>query len=222
MSKPENRLSRREVLGMAVGLGSWALSISVFAQDATRLFTPPLTLGPFYPQVKPLDQDADLTLIKGRTTRAEGQIIHVAGRVLNLKGEAVKDARIEIWQADSHGRYAHNSDKNPAQLDSGFQGYAVLQTDNDGRYRFKTIKPAPYPGLIAGKRTPHIHFEVSGKNDRLVTQMFFPDEPLNAQDNILQNVRPLHREAAIAKPLTNKEIAADELMFGWDIVLVSG
>jgi protocatechuate 3,4-dioxygenase, beta subunit len=222
MGKSENRLSRREVLGMAVGLGSWALSTSVFAQDATRLFTPPLTLGPFYPQVKPLDQDADLTLIKGRTTRAEGQVIHVAGRVLNLKGEAVKDARIEIWQADSHGRYAHNSDKNPAQLDSGFQGYAVLQTDNDGRYRFKTIKPAPYPGLIAGKRTPHIHFEVFGKNDRLVTQMFFPDEPLNAQDNILQNVRPSHREGAIAKPLTNKEIAADELMFGWDIVLISG
>ena len=222
MSKSENRLSRREVLGMAVCLGSWALSTSVFAQDATRLFTPPLTLGPFYPQVKPLDQDADLTLIKGRTTRAEGQVIHVAGRVLNLKGEAVKDARIEIWQADSHGRYAHNSDKNPAQLDSGFQGYAVLQTDNDGRYRFKTIKPAPYPGLIAGKRTPHIHFEVFGKNDRLVTQMFFPNEPLNAQDNILQNVRPSHREGAIAKPLTNKEIAADELMFGWDIVLISG
>ena len=76
--------------------------------------------------------------------------------------------------------------------------------------------------VVAGKRTPHIHFEVLGRNDRLVTQMFFPDEPLNAQDNILQNVRPSHREAAIAKQVTNKEIAADELMFVWDIVLISG
>jgi protocatechuate 3,4-dioxygenase, beta subunit len=222
MSKSEELLSRRKVLGMAVGAGGWVLSNSVLAQDTTRVFTPPLTPGPFYPQIKPQDQDVDLTLIKRRSTRAEGQIIHVAGRVLNLKGEPVKAARIEIWQANSHGRYAHTSDPNPASLDPNFQGFAVLHTDNHGRYRFKTIKPAAYPGLIGGKRTPHIHFEVFGKNDRLVTQMFFPDEPLNEQDNILQSVRPSRRDAAIAKLIPTKEVPAAELMFGWDIVLISG
>jgi len=221
MSKSEV-FSRRKVLGMAVGLGGWVLSNSILAQETSRPFTPPLTAGPFYPQIKPLDQDVDMTLLKGRSTRAAGQIIHVAGRVRDLKGEPVKDARIEIWQADSHGRYAHKSDKNPASLDTNFQGFAVLQTDSEGRYRFKTIKPAPYPGLIAGTRTPHIHFEVFGKNDRVVTQMFFPGEPLNEQDTILQNVRPSQRAATIATLIPTKEIAADELMFGWDIVLISG
>lgn len=222
MIKSEELLSRRKVLAMAVGLGGLALSNSILAQDTSRLFTPPLTAGPFYPQVKPLDQDVDMTLLKGRSTRAEGQIIHVAGRVMNLKGEPVKDARIEIWQADSHGRYAHKSDKNPAALDTNFQGFAVLQTDNEGRYRFKTVKPGPYPGLIGGKRTPHIHFEVFGKNDRVLTQMFFAGEPLNEQDTIFQNVRPSQRAATIATLIPTKEIAADELMFGWDIVLISG
>lgn len=222
MNRSEKRWSRREVLGMAVGLGGLVLSESVFGQDASRLFTPPLTMGPFYPQLKPLDQDADLTLIKGQSKRAEGQIIHVVGRVTNLKGESVKDAKIEIWQADSHGRYSHKSDPNPAQLDDGFQGYAVLQTDHEGRYRFKTVKPGAYPGLIAGTRTPHIHFEVLGKNDRMVTQMFFPDEPLNQHDTILQGVAPARRAATIAKLMPSKDVPASELMFGWNIVLISG
>src|SRR5262249_49574822 len=162
MSKNGTLWSRREVLGLTVGLGSWALNNPAFAQETRRMFTQPLTLGPFYPQVKPLDQDADLTMIKGRNVRAEGKIIHITGGVSNRKGEPVQDARIEIWQADSHGRYAHKSDQNPAPRDANFQGFAVLKTDNEGRYRFKTIKPGAYPGLIAGTRTPHIHFDVFG------------------------------------------------------------
>jgi protocatechuate 3,4-dioxygenase beta subunit len=207
---------------MMAGIG--AFSVTGFPQTADRKVTPPLTMGPFYPQVKPLDQDADLTVIKGGAARAEGRFIHVAGRIVNVKGEPVKNARIEIWQADSRGRYAHKSDPNKAKLDTNFQGYSVLESDSEGRYRFKTVMPAPYPGLIAGMRTPHIHFDVFGKYDRVVTQMFFPNEPLNQTDRIFQEVRNDAGRAALTAKLLSPtaDVGKDELLYGWDCVLVTG
>lgn len=215
-------LSRRELLGMTVGLGGMA--ISGIAQTAERMFTPPLALGPFYPQIKPLDRDADLTIIKGRKVHAEGKIIHVTGRVLNVKGKPVRNARMEIWQADSRGRYSHRSDPNKAILDTNFQGYCALKTDDQGRYRFKTIMPASYPGLIAGMRAPHIHFEVFGKNDRTVTQVFFPGEKLNDQDTILQGLRGDKPKSAVMMSVLppTKDIGPNETLFGWDCVLLTG
>lgn len=214
--------TRRQVLGMMAGVG--VFSVAGRSQVADRTVTPPLTMGPFYPQVKPLDQDADLTLIKGGAGRAEGKVIHVTGHILNQRGEPVKDARIEIWQADSHGRYAHKSDANKATLDTNFQGYCVLRTDADGRYRFKTVMPAPYPGLLGGTRTPHIHFDVSGKYDRIVTQMFFPNEPLNRTDRIFQEIRSdAGRAALTAKVLPwIPGMGNEEIIFGWDCVLSTG
>src|SRR5258708_32638846 len=90
-------------------------------------------------------QPADLTRVSGRSGRAEGQMLNVMGRVLNLTGEPVRNAKVEVWQANAHGRYTHPSDPNPAPLDPNFEGAAVLTTDSEGRYRFKTIKPAAYP-----------------------------------------------------------------------------
>src|SRR6266436_4283666 len=135
MSTP-NRISRRHVLGMAVAGGSLVMSGGVsivFAQPLRR--TPDQILGPFYPVRKPLDQDADLTTIAGKPGRAEGQVMHVMGRVLNVAGHPVHGARVEIWQANTHGRYTHPSDTNPAPLDPHFEGFAVLTTDAEGRYR---------------------------------------------------------------------------------------
>jgi protocatechuate 3,4-dioxygenase beta subunit len=229
MHKQEKGFSRRQLLQMAIGVGGVALTglaNLAFAQEARRVFTPPLTLGPFYPMVKPLDQDADLTaVLAGKRTRAQGKVIHLMGRVLNLKGEPVSGAKVEIWQADTHGRYSHLSDPNPAPLDPNFQGYGVQTTDAQGRYRFKTIKPGGYPGFVPGigMRTPHIHFDVSGKIDRLVTQMFFPDEPLNEQDVILQSLKGPGKEAVFAKPMpSTKEIEAGAMSLVWDIVLLKG
>ena len=226
MNKQEKGLSRRQMLEMAIGLGGFALSGktgSVFAQEAKRLFTPPLTLGPFYPQIKPLDQDDDLTVLAGRAGRAQGKIIHLTGRVLNLKGEPVSGAKVQIWQADVNGRYTHDSDPNPGLRDPNFQGYSVQKTDAEGRYRFKTIKPGAYPGLIAGMRTPHIHFEVDGKVDRVITQVFFPNEPLNEQDRILHSIKGPHKEALIVKLMPpSKEMEADSVHAIWDVVLLKG
>jgi len=227
MDKQRKGLSRREMLEMAIGAGGLALygdTASALARLPTeRVFTPSIILGPFYPQIKPSDQDPDLTVLAGRQKRAAGEVVYLTGRVSNLKGEPVSGAKISIWQANTHGRYTHKSDQNTAPLDPNFQSYGFQTTDPEGRYRFKTIKPGPYPAPVVGMRAPHIHFEVEAKYDRLITQMFFPNEPLNEQDHFLQFVKGPYREAVIARlaPSTNG-IEADAISFAWDIVLWSG
>jgi protocatechuate 3,4-dioxygenase, beta subunit len=230
MNEQEKVFSRRQMLEMAVGFGGLAaFGGSVFAQEAKRLSTPEIAMGPFYPVLKPLDKDADLTTIAGKTGRAEGKIVHLTGRVLNQKGEPVVGAKIEIWQANTHGRYTHPTDPNTAPLDPNFQGFAVLTTDKEGRYRFKTIKPGPYSVGPTVQRTPHIHFDVEGKANRLVTQMFFPDEPLNDKDPLFLELRsrfehskqPVsNADVIIAKSLPpTKEIEAGATLLNWDIIL---
>jgi len=111
-------ISRRQVLGLAVAGGSVVLfgSVRTVCAQAFRR-TPDQIMGPFYPVVKPLDQDADLTTIAGKPGRAEGQVLHVMGRVVTVAGHPVPGARLEIWQANTYGRYTHPSDTNPAPLD---------------------------------------------------------------------------------------------------------
>src|SRR5262249_24615536 len=114
------------------------------------------------------------------------------------------------------------SDTNPAPLDPNFQGYGVQITDAEGRYRFKTIKPGAYPVSADRVRTPHIHFDVTGQKDRLVTQMYFPNEPLNEKDFIF-NTLGSDKDAAIGKVLApTKELEPDSLLVTWDIVLNKG
>lgn len=216
-------MSRRHVLGMAVAVGSLALSggvTAVLAQAFKR--TPGQILGPFYPVLKPLHQGADLTTIPGKPGHAAGQAIHVMGRVLNLQGQPVQGAKVEIWQANTHGRYNHPSDTNPAPLDPNFEGFAVLTTDAEGRYRFKTIKPGPYPAGPDLIRPPHIHFEVTGQINRLVTQMYFAGEPLNDKDPFLQGAGASKERLIVDLRPPTRELEPDSLMAVWDIVLDKG
>jgi protocatechuate 3,4-dioxygenase beta subunit len=181
-------LGRRELLRMSAviaGLGLVGAANLARAQAALQR-TPGQILGPFYP-LKELPQNSDLTQVPGRPGRAQGQVLNVMGRVLNLSGEPVRNARIEVWQANAFGRYTHPSDTNPAPLDPNFDGSAVLATDAEGRYRFKTIKPAAYPAGPTMMRPAHIHFQVSGKEDRLITQMYFEGDPYNASDPFLNS-----------------------------------
>lgn len=183
--------------------------------------TPSTILGPYYPVIRPVERDTDLTRLSGHRSRARGQVIHVAGRVLNQRGEPLRGARVELWQANSAGRYNHRSDPNPAPLDPDFQGYGVQITDREGRFRFTTIKPGPYP-FEGGTRAPHLHFQVTGRAERRVTQMFFAGEPLNGQDYVLQSV-PRRRENMVADllPAGADEDPATRLV-QWDIVLRRG
>ena len=221
--KAHHGISRRHVLGMLVAVGGLTMSGGVRAVLAQALKrTPGEILGPFYPVLKPLDQDADLTAIAGRPGRAMGQVIYVMGRVVNLQGQPVRGARVELWQANTHGRYDHPSDTNPAPLDPNFQGFAVQTTDGEGRYRFKTVKPGAYPATPNWMRPPHLHFDVTGKSNRVITQMYFPGEPLNDKDLLLQNIRS-NKEGLLGKVLPpTPEVEPDSLMVVWDIVLDKG
>lgn len=220
----QDGFSRRRLLQMAAAVGSLALAgraVSALAAPLRR--TPAQILGPFYPVLKPLDQDADLTMVRGREGRARGQVVHVAGRVLDSRGRPVGDARIEVWQANARGRYAHASDRHDAPLDPGFEGYALLRTDGDGRYRFKTIKPGAYPDDGSGAmRAPHIHFDVCGRINRLVTQMYFANEPLNDSDRFLRTAGARRSQLIVATTPLPHEHGDTALLATWDIVLEDG
>src|SRR5215204_5293133 len=200
----EKELSRRGFLGISAALGAFSSLVGygqlnpLVAQEK-RLLTEEQVLGPFYPISKSLDRDADLTHLKGRRASAKGQIVHLMGRVVNLQGKPMSGIKLEIWQANVHGRYAHINDPNDAPLDPNFQGYGVQVTDAKGQFRFKTIKPSAYPtGLDDWSRPPHIHFYVTGSHEALVTQMYFPGEALNAKDRLLQSAAP-NQASLIAK-----------------------
>lgn len=210
-------LSRRQILGHFAGT---VIAAPAMARPASQRLepTPQEIVGPFYPIAKPADSDADLTMVAGLAGRAVGQIIEVSGRVIDLAGRPVPNARLEIWQANAAGRYAHPSDDNPAPLDPNFLGYAQLTTDTAGEYRIVTVRPGAYPGGRRGMRTPHIHFDLNGRVDRLVAQMYFPEEPLNAADALLStNIRPAMVIAAAAGVT-----ASGVPRYRWDMIVRSG
>ena len=187
--------------------------------DAGRHRTPDQILGPFFPTGQtPVRQD-DLTNVEGGRGRATGEIIEVTGRILNRHGEPVGGVGITVWQANSFGRYAHSNDGNPAPLDPNFAGYVDIVSNDDGVYRIKTVKPGAYPAGPDWMRPPHIHFEVRGRFERLVTQMYFPDEPLNASDRLLNSA--LRPDLLIATPVVPQEHVLHRVL-NFDIVLNRG
>ncbi len=215
-------LGRREILKMSAVLAGSGLVFSTTpaAAETALQRTPGQVLGPFYP-LGELPQSSDLTRLPGRSGRAEGQVLNVMGRVLNLAGEPVRDAKIEVWQANAYGRYSHPSDTNPAPLDPNFEGSALLTTDSEGRYRFKTIKPAAYPAGPNRFRPAHIHFQVTGRQDRLVTQMYFENDPYNNTDPPLNSAAA--KDLLIVKLLApSPELEPDSKMAIFDIVVYKG
>jgi protocatechuate 3,4-dioxygenase beta subunit len=174
--------------------------------------TPAQTAGPFYPETPPLDDDNDLTRVRGRSRNARGRISDVSGRILDVNGRALAGTRVEIWQCDANGRYHHARDQG-GELDPNFQGFGHTQTDTEGRYRFRTIRPVPYPG-----RTPHIHFAVfPPRQPRFTTQLYVAGEARNAVD-FLFNAVPAAR-----RPLVQAEFEpapnGGGLIANFDIVL---
>jgi len=136
--------------------------------------------------------------------QAIGQLIHLRLRVLDEDGAPVGGAMVEMWQANSAGRYTHPNDDDHAPVDANFYGAARMMTDDSGRIELRTVKPGAYPVPTKDGwwRPPHIHFSVFGRVwlSRLVTQMYFPGEPLNALDRIMNAVPdPASRERLVAR-----------------------
>ena len=201
-------------------VGAAAVAGVSAARGQTLSATSAQDLGPFYPMLRPADHDADLTRIKGRKGMAAGQPIQVIGRIVDLHGNPIRNAQVELWQCNAAGRYDHPGDRaNPAALDPNFQGFARLATDRDGQFRFRSIKPKDYDTPI-GRRTPHIHFDVRGLRERLVTQMYFPGEPLNDGDFLLKNAEP--KQSVIAEAIDRMSADPQALAFRWTVVLAQG
>lgn len=182
--------------------------------------TAPQILGPFYPMTKP-SKGGDLTQVSGRNGRAQGQVLYVGGKVLDRSGNPVRRAKLEIWQANSLGRYTHQNDTNPAQLDPCFEGFAIVETDDDGAYSLKTIKPGAYPTGPSTVRPSHIHFEVFGKRERLVTQLYFAGDAHQAEDPWLQSAK---NKDTIVMPIQDRleNMEAEAKRVNFDVVLMNG
>jgi protocatechuate 3,4-dioxygenase, beta subunit len=169
------------------------------------------------------EEDADLTRNAGTGEEAMGERIIVTGRVLDEAGNAVPRSIVEIWQCNAAGRYTHEQDQHPAPLDPNFVGAGKCLTDDDGRYRFLTIKPGAYPWRNHPNawRPAHIHFSLFGPAfvTRLVTQMYFPGDPLHELDPVMGSVPREHRPRMIA--VYDHAVTEEEWALGYrfDIVL---
>jgi len=207
--------SRRLILG-AFGLSLFTTR-GLFAEQLDP--TPSRTEGPFYPDKLPLDLDNDLIIINDSLTPAVGEITHLSGRVLTKGGSPVKDATVEIWQCDANEVYLNTRDssRKPRQLDRNFQGFGRFTTGSTGEYRFRTIKPVPYPGRPA----PHIHFIVK-KGDRplLTSQINIAGHPGNLVDGVVQGGISLYdRELLMTNFVPIPDSKTGEHSAHFDIIL---
>src|SRR3954471_11115346 len=147
------RFLSKVTAGVAAAYAFNAWAPSAFAEELTR--TPPQTKGPFYPDKLPLDTDNDLLIVNDNITPAVGEITHLSGRILDARGNPVRNALVEIWQVDGKGVYLHTGDSSKRKRDANFQGFGRFLTGSSGEYYFRTVKPVAYPG-----RTPHIHYKI--------------------------------------------------------------
>lgn len=217
MRIPQLPTDRRSFLGAFAAAAAWWTVPGAFAEELAG--TPPLTEGPFYPDHLPLDQDNDLILIKDSTTPAVGEITHLTGKILSPAGEPLNNADIEIWQCDANAVYLHSADstRKSDQRDRNFQGYGKFTTGSTGEYRFRTIKPVPYPGRPA----PHIHFKVTHKGREVLTSQFFINGFEGNKDDMvfLGMADPIDREFVLLDFAPMKDSRIGELAANMDIVI---
>ncbi len=199
------------------GLGATAAFFAVpgsFAQELTR--TPKQTEGPFYPDHLPLDTDNDLLVLNDSLTPAVGEVTWLSGRILDARGEPMRNAVVEIWQCDNNGAYLHSKTGNKEKQDAHFQGFGRFVTGSTGEYLFRTIKPVPYPG-----RAPHVHFKIKQSNkDLLVTQCYIKGHSGNEADGVWKNIKDVKQRDSVTidfSPLKGSRIG--ELAAKFDLVL---
>lgn len=200
--------SRRHILIMAAGATANSL-VPAWAIEKT----PPMTEGPFYPRVAemPLDDDNDLTQIKGKQGVASGALLDLTGRVVDGNSKAMPSAVVEIWQCNSRGRYHDSRDSSTNELDPYFQGFGKTVTDAEGRFRFRTIRPVAYPG-----RAPHIHFKIKAKSfGEFTTQMFVAGDAGLERDGIWRSLRSAELKKQMAIELKPVEAKSGAVLAGY-------
>ena len=206
-------IQRRRFL-RGLGLSAAFLSIpGAFADELVR--TPRQTEGPFYPDHLPLDTDNDLIVVNDALTPAIGEITHLSGRILDGRGDPLRNALVEIWQTDHNGVYLHSGDKH-AKRDPNFQGFGRFLTGSTGEYYFRTIKPVLYPG-----RTRHIHYAIKLKGkEKWTTQCYVKGEPANERDGVYRDIKDAKAKESVTVDFAPaKNSKAGELTANFDIVL---
>ena len=207
-------ITRRVFLGsLAAGVSVWSMP-GAFADELTR--TAKQGEGPFYPDKLPLDTDNDLIVINDTLTPAVGEITHLSGRILDARGNPIRNAVVEIWQCDSGGAYLHSKTSNADKRDRHFQGFGRFLTGRGGEYGFRTIKPVPYPG-----RTPHIHVAVKVPGqEKFVTQLYVKGHPGNETDGAFRSIRDEKaRESILVDFVPIEKSRVGELAARFDVVL---
>jgi len=206
-------LNRMALTAAALG-GSGLFARGALAEALTR--TPRQTEGPFYPDKLPLDTDNDLIIVNDGLTPAVGEITHLSGRILDRSGAPIRNALVEIWQADAHGVYVHTRSANGDQRDGNFQGFGRFLTGSTGEYYFRTIKPVAYPG-----RTPHIHYKIKLKGEEeFTTQCYIKGHRQNDRDMVLRGLRDEKQRESVQLDFTPiKDSKAGELDAKFDVVM---
>ncbi|HTG45104.1 MAG TPA: protocatechuate 3,4-dioxygenase [Verrucomicrobiae bacterium] len=209
-------LQNRRVFFKELSLAGALMTLpGLFAEQLTR--TPPQTEGPFYPDRLPLDTDNDLLVVNDGLTPAVGEVTWLSGRILDARGEPIRNALIEIWQCDATGVYLHTkSGGDTKKRDQNFQGFGRFLTGSTGEYLFRTIKPVSYPG-----RAPHIHFAVKMKNRKeLITQCYIQGHPGNEKDGVWRGIKDSAARKSVTlpfEPLKNSTVG--ELGARFDIIM---
>jgi protocatechuate 3,4-dioxygenase beta subunit len=214
ISRPNFTLSDRRRFLRSIAWSAALFSVpGAFAEQL--LLTPHQTEGPFYPDHLPLDTDNDLIIVNDALTPAVGEITHLSGRILDGRGDPVRNALVEIWQVDNNGVYLHSGDTH-AKRDPNFQGFGRFMTGSSGEYYFRTIKPVLYPG-----RTRHIHYAIKLKGrDKWTTQCYVKGEPANERDGVYRGIKdPKARQSVTIDFAAIKGSTAGELAAKFDIVM---
>jgi len=209
-------LTRRHFLRSATLTAGFFAMPGLFAEELLRQ-TPWVTEGPLYPDRLPLDTDNDLIIMSDSVTPAVGEITHLSGRLLDARGKPIKNAVIEIWQVDNTGTYLQEqSRKSDNSFDRNFQGFGRFETGSTGEYRFRTIKPVPYPTRSA----PHIHFMVRMKGrEPWTTQLYIKGHPGNARDGIYRHIGDARAQEAVTVDfMPVKDSRIGELAATFDII----
>jgi protocatechuate 3,4-dioxygenase, beta subunit len=213
MTPPFSLPSRRNFIRGFGLAAAYFTTKGAFAE--ALMLTPKQTEGPFYPDKLPLDTDNDLLILNDMTTPAVGDVTWVSGRILDQRGEPIRNALVEIWQCDNNGAYLHTGTNNADKRDKNFQGFGRFLTGSTGEYVFRTIKPVPYPG-----RTPHIHYAVKMKGrEKFVTQCYIKGHAGNEKDGIWKSLNAKDREAVTVDFAALPNSKANELMAKFDLVL---
>jgi protocatechuate 3,4-dioxygenase beta subunit len=207
--------SRRNFMGQ-LGLGAAFFAVrGAFAEELARR-TAWVEEGPFYPPRLPLDTDNDLIIVNDSITPAIGEVAHVSGRLLDGRGDPIRNATIEIWNTDSQGIYLADRG-HQARYDAHFQGFGRFLTSSNGEYYFRTLKPVPY----GGRQAPHIHFKIKLQGQRdWTTQLFVKGHPGNARDGIYARIADQAARDSVTVDFTSvKDSRIGEVTARFDIVM---